>query len=107
VGDEFLKRSDFRWELFSMMADHPDEEWTAESLAGALRPVSSGDDAEAFRARIEAIHEVMTGLMGDRWVEPVPFQRLLTVRLTAAGKAQVQRLLEVSRDDAEAGGGDA
>jgi hypothetical protein len=107
AGDGLLKCSDFRWRLLSAMAARADEEWTAESLAYALRSGNGDDDAETFRASVKAVHSAMTELMGDQWAEPVPFQHLLTVRLTTAGKTQVQRLREVWRDDAKAGGSDA
>jgi hypothetical protein len=106
MKDVVLPCCDLRWQLFSTMADHPDEEWTAESLASCLRS-GSVDDHEAVGAGIDAIHDRMTELMGDQGVEPVPFQRLLTVRLTAAGLAQVRRLLAAWRDDTKAGGSGA
>jgi hypothetical protein len=98
MKDEVLPYSDLRWRMFTIMAGNPDEEWTAESLVSGLRSGSDAD-SEALRARIKAVHDAMTELMGDRWAEPVPFQQHLTVRLTTTGQAQVQRLLAAWQDD--------
>ena len=106
VRDQVMPYSDLRWRMFSTMAEKPDEEWTAQSLVAGLRSGLS-DDQETIRDQIKAIHDAMTDLMGDRWAEPVPFQQMLTVRLTTNGWAQVRRLLAAWRDDAKESGSDA
>jgi hypothetical protein len=100
-----MRYSDLRWRLFSTMVGDPDVEWTATALAEALATDSQED--RDLGARTHAIHDTVTVLMADRWVEPVPFQRLLTVRLTATGRARLRQLLVAWSAEAVAGEGGA
>jgi hypothetical protein len=84
--------SELQWRLYSTMVSNPDNEWTAQSLAAGLR-WAADDDQDALEAKSRAVHDVVTTLLGDQWVEPVPYQRQLTVRLTAPGLTRLQLLL--------------
>jgi hypothetical protein len=87
-----MRYSDLRWRLFSLMASNPEAEWTAKALEAALA-ADSVPDPQVVDAGTDTIHGIMTALMADLWVEPVPFQQLLTVRLTHAGRLHLRELL--------------
>jgi hypothetical protein len=83
--------TDLRWQLYSLLLADIDREWTAIALADrlAVEP-SDGSMPMSVRAVSDAVHV----LMGDSWVEPVPFQALLTVRLTTVGAKSMRGLLD-------------
>jgi hypothetical protein len=104
--EEPVRYSDLRWRLFSVMVGDPDAEWTAKALAGVLA-ATVPEDPQVVDAKINIIHDTLTVLMADLWVEPVPFQQLLTVRLTAVGRRCLRQLLLTWSVEVRAGEGGA
>jgi hypothetical protein len=71
--------------------DHPDTEWTTTSLTTA-----AGHD-EAART---TVRELILTLMNERLMEPVPYQRALTVRLRSGAETSIRMLLSRWGDEA-------
>jgi hypothetical protein len=101
-----VQHSDLRRRLFLLMAIDPEAEWTAQALATTIAVDALADpDVAVFGT--QAIGEELNALMADRWVEPVPFQRALTVRLTADGHLRLRQLLLAWSADERRADGDA
>lgn len=77
-----------RLRMFAVMLAQPDHEWTTQALTAAVN--------EQVAAAVEAVRDTVYVLMADRLVEPVPFQRALTFRLTDSGDKQLRALISTS-----------
>lgn len=84
--------TDLRWRLFVELVANPEEEWTAPALAVRLYSGPTDDPGDLLE-RSRVIRDTFHVLMADQWVEPVPFQRALTVRLTETGRTRLRQLL--------------
>ncbi|MEV0271147.1 hypothetical protein AB0H43_20395 [Hamadaea sp. NPDC050747] len=84
-----------RAKIFAALLREPTREWRVSQLAALLPDVS-----------VEAVRTTLYLLLGEQMMEPVPFSRSLTLRLTETGRSTIHEIRErwtQSSGSAEAG----
>lgn len=102
---EVMGYTQVRWLMFSVMVAVPEREWTVKALALALMPAGEAADPAVVVARAHAVRDTLNVLMADGLVEPVPYQRAFTVRLTKAGVTHLRDVLLCWSERHRAGSG--
>lgn len=76
-----MRFSPARAAMLAAVLAEPDEEWTVAALQEAAQPEATTRDA---------VRELVLVLMNERLMEPVPYQRALTVRLRSGAETAVR-----------------
>lgn len=74
--------------ILQLLLDRPNEEWTIASVIANL--------PDGITASLDAVEQLFWELMHECLMEPVPFQRDLTVRLSAGAQLAVRLRLRRS-----------